>query len=348
MTNLATFEPKRILVCQLRQIGDVLLTTPSIRLLKERYPNAAIDIFTEKKCTPVLENNPHVRRIWALNKKELPNFLAELKFYARIARENYDLIVDFQQLPRCRFVTLMSRAQVRLSYPPPWYNRLLYTHWAKPVPAYSGSYRASILAPLGIAWSGQAPEIFLTEAETAWAREYLAGFGLAAGSFITLDPTHRRTTRLWPARHYGAMIGQVHAARPDLRFLILYGPGEADMAREVLDHCPAPEACVFPDTVIGLRQMAAVQSLARLHVGNCSGPRHFAVAVNTPTLTVLGATSGGWRFPSDDHQDIFEDLPCRPCNENTCSRSDHACLENLPPRRVADRVLEILSARGSS
>jgi heptosyltransferase-2/heptosyltransferase-3 len=348
MTDLATFKPKRILVCQLRQIGDVLLTTPSIRLLHERYPDAAIDIFTEKKCTPVLENNPHVRKIWALNKKELPNFWAELKFYARIARENYDLVVDFQQLPRCRFVTLMSRARVRLSYPPPWYNRLLYTHWSKPVHGYSGSYRASILAPLGIAWQGQAPEIFLTVDETAWAREYLAGFGLAPGRYITLDPTHRRSTRLWPARHYGAMIGQVHAARPDLRFLILYGPGEADMAREVLDHCPAPEACVFPDTVIGLRQMAAVQSLARLHVGNCSGPRHFAVAVNTPTLTILGATSSGWRFPSEQHQDIFEDLPCRPCNQNTCARKDHACLENLPPRRVADRVLEILSAQATA
>lgn len=348
MTDLATFKPKRILVCQLRQIGDVLLTTPSIRLLHERYPDAAIDIFTEKKCTPVLENNPHVRKIWALNKKELPNFLAELKFYARIAAENYDLVVDFQQLPRCRFVTLMSRAKVRLSYPPPWYNRLLYTHWAKPVPAYSAGYRASILAPLGITWRNQAPEIFLTADETAWAREYLAGFGLAQGQYITLDPTHRRSTRLWPARHYGAMIGQVHAARPDLRFLILYGPGEADMAREVLGHCPAPEACVFPDTVIGLRQMAAVQSLARLHVGNCSGPRHFAVAVNTPTLTILGATSGGWRFPSEQHQDIFEDLPCRPCNQNTCARKDHACLENLPAQRVADRVLEIVSAQATA
>jgi heptosyltransferase-2/heptosyltransferase-3 len=345
MTSLEDFRPRRILVCQLRQIGDVLLTTPSIRLIKERYPEADLDVFTEKKCTPVLKNNPHVRKIWALDKKELPHFLAELRFYARIARENYDLIVDFQQLPRCRFVTLMSRARVRLSYPPPWYNRLLYTHWAKPVPAYSGSYRASILAPLGIAWSGQAPEIFLTEAETAWAREYLAARKLTPGAYITLDPTHRRTTRLWPARHYGAMIGQVHAARPDLRFLILYGPGEADMAREVLDHCPTPEACVFPDTVIGLRQMAAVQSLARLHVGNCSGPRHFAVAVNTPTLTILGATSGGWRFPSDEHQDVFEDLPCRPCNENTCARSDHACLENLPPDRVAGRILDILGSR---
>lgn len=344
MTDLATFTPRRILVCQLRQIGDVLLTTPSIRLLRERYPHAAIDVFTEKKCTPVLENNPFVRKVWALNKKELPHFPAELKFYARIARENYDLVVDFQQLPRCRFVTLLSRAEVRLSYPPPWYNRLLYTHWSPQIPAYSAGYRASILAPLGISWTGQAPEIFLTADETAWAREYLAGFGLAPGQYITLDPTHRRSTRLWPARHYGAMIGRVHAARPDLRFFILFGPGERDMAREVLDHCPAAQACVLPDTVIGLRQMAAVQSLARLHVGNCSGPRHFAVAVNTPTLTILGATGGGWRFPSKDHEDIFEELPCRPCNQNTCARKDHACLENLSPDRVGGRILDILGA----
>ena len=344
MTDLHAFTPQRILVCQLRQIGDVLLTTPSIRLLHERYPSASIDVFTEKKCLPVLENNPHVRRVWALDKKSLPNFLAELRYYARIAAEKYDLVVDFQQLPRCRFVTLMSRARVRLSYPPPWYNRLLYTHWAEPINGYSGKFRASMLAPLGIVWDGQAPELFLTEKEESWAREYLAGYSLTPGSFVTLDPTHRRTTRLWPARHYGAMIDRVHASRPDLRFFLLFGPGEADMAREVLEHCASREACVLPDHVIGLRQMAAVQSMARLHVGNCSGPRHFAVSVNTPTLTILGATGGGWRFPSDDHADIFEDLPCRPCNENFCARKDHACLETLAPDRVAERVLSVLEA----
>lgn len=344
MTDLSSFSPERILVCQLRQIGDVLLTTPSIRLLHERYPAAAIDVFTEKKCAPVLDNNPHVRRVWALDKKALPNFLAELRYYARIAAENYDLVVDFQQLPRCRFVTLLSRAEVRLTYPPPWYNRLLYTHWAPPTPGYSGRFRAGILAPLGIVWNGQAPELFLTDEEKRWAETYLAGFDLERGRFITLDPTHRRSTRLWPARHYADMVARVHAARPDLRFFILFGPGEEAMAREVLEHCPVPEACVLPDTLIGLRQMAAVQSMARLHVGNCSGPRHFAVSVNTPTLTILGATGGGWRFPSEAHSDIFEDLPCRPCNENFCARKDHACLENLSPRRVADRVLEILGA----
>jgi heptosyltransferase-2/heptosyltransferase-3 len=164
-----------------------------------------------------------VRHVWALDKRALPHFFSELAYYARIARENYDLVVDFQQLPRCRFVTLMSRAEVRLSYPPPWYNRLLYTHWTQPAPAYSAEYRVGILAPLGITWDGLPPEIFLTDAEKAWARDYLAGLGLAPGTFITLDPTHRRVTRLWPSRHYGTMIGLVHAARPDLRFLILYG-----------------------------------------------------------------------------------------------------------------------------
>ncbi|NCD25323.1 MAG: glycosyltransferase family 9 protein [Deltaproteobacteria bacterium] len=341
MTDLATFQPRRILVCQLRQIGDVLLTTPSIRLLNERFPDAAIDVFTEKKCLPVLEHNPRLRRVWTVDKKALPTFFHELAFYARIARENYDLVVDFQQLPRCRFVTLMSRARVRLSYPPPWYNRLLYTHWTPLCGGYSAKHRASMLAPLGIAWQGESPEIFLTEAETAWARAYLDGLGLEPGAFATLDPTHRRVTRRWPARHYGAMIGHVHAARPDLRFLILFGPGERDMAAEVLNHCPAPEACVLPDNVIGLRQMAAVQSLAKLHVGNCSGPRHFAVAVGCPTLTILGATSGAWRFPSNAHHDIHADISCRPCNQNTCSRKDLACLEGLAPEVVGQRVLDI-------
>ena len=336
-----TFAPKRILVCQLRQIGDVLLTTPSIRLLRERYPDAVLDVFTEKKCLPVLEHNPHINTIWALDKKELPTLIHELAFYGRVAH-HADLVVDFQQLPRCRLVTLISRAKVRLSYFPPWYNRLLYTHWVTLSGGYSAKHRASMLAPLGITWNGEAPEVFLTKAEKDWAKAFLDEHKLLPGSFLTVDPTHRRITRMWPAWHYGQMLGQVYAARPDIRFLLLFGPGERELAAQVLKYCPTPEAIVLPQEIISLRQMAAVQSLARLHVGNCSGPRHFAVAVGCPSLTILGATSGAWRFPSDKHHDIFTDLACRPCNQNFCARNDMACLEGLAPEIVSHRVLEFL------
>lgn len=69
------------------------------------------------------------------------------------------------------------------------------------------------------------------------------------------------------------MMGQVYARRPDLRFLLFYGPEEKHMAEEVLGHCPVPEAVVIPENVVGLRQMAALQSwrgcmwvIARLRV----------------------------------------------------------------------------------
>ena len=52
--------PRNILVCQQRQIGDVLLTTPLLELLKRRWPQARVTLFTEAKCIPLLEGNPHV------------------------------------------------------------------------------------------------------------------------------------------------------------------------------------------------------------------------------------------------------------------------------------------------
>ena len=142
--DLATFSPKRILVCQLRQIGDVVLATPSIELLKRRYPDAEIHLLTEKKCAPLLEHNPHLGKVWALDKKVLSSLPQEIAWYWHVARTGYDLVVDFQQLPRCRWVVAFSGAPVRLSYTPPWYTRLLYTHSSDMLDGYSEQIVAAV------------------------------------------------------------------------------------------------------------------------------------------------------------------------------------------------------------
>ena len=168
--DLATFSPQRILVCQLRQIGDVVLATPSIELLKRRYPDAEIHLLTEKKCAPLLEHNPHLGKVWELDKKLLSSLPQEIAWYWHVARTGYDLVVDFQQLPRCRWVVAFSGAPVRLSYTPPWYTRLLYTHSADMLDGYSAMSKASVLRPLGIEWNGERPRVYLTDGEHAFAR----------------------------------------------------------------------------------------------------------------------------------------------------------------------------------
>lgn len=340
---------RRILVCQLRQIGDVLLSTPSLELLARRYPGAEIHMFTEKKCLPMLLGNPHVHKVWAVDKKALPTLFHELAFYRRVAAGGFDLAVDFQQLPRCRWVMGLSRARVRLSFPPPWYLRFLYTHWARPQPAYAGAYKAGVLAPLGIRWQGERSRLYLSGEEKTAARALLEELHLTGNTFVTVDATHRHPTRRWPAVHFAALMDMMAEARPDLRFLLPYGPGEADEVRALRDLCRHKSRVIVPADALSLRLMAACMERAAMHMGNCSAPRHIAVAVDTPSFTILGATGPGWTFPSPEHADIqgkaFFDMPCQHCNKNACP-CGIPCLTRLTPDLVFPRVMEHLQRHG--
>ncbi|MGE4296785.1 MAG: glycosyltransferase family 9 protein [Desulfovibrionaceae bacterium] len=343
---------RKILLCQLRQIGDVLLATPAARMLAERFPGAEIHFLTEKKCAQVLEHNPHIHTVWTIDKKAFGGpfgLLREVAWYWRVARQGFDIVVDFQQLPRCRWVVAFSGAPLRLSYKGPWYTRWLFTHASDPVHGYSALTKASSLGPLGLAWQGERPLMVITDKEKAWARQWLAARGIGLEHrLVTVDPSHRRATRRWPASSYGRLIAAAAAADPSLRFLVLWGPGEEGDARAVAQAAGLGARCVVPDACISLRQLAACVDAAALHVGNCSAPRHMAVAVGTPSLVVLGATSQAWTFPSDRypgvaHKALALGLDCQPCNRNDCPR-DLACLTGLAPERVLEEMLAMLGA----
>jgi ADP-heptose:LPS heptosyltransferase len=341
---LDTFHPQKILVCQLRQIGDVILVTPLIRILKKRYPDADIDVFTEKKCAPVLYNSPDISTIWELDKQKHAGIFKSLALYRTIGRQGYDLVVDCQQLPRCRFVTLFSQAEIRISYPPPWYNRFLYTHWATPQQGYAGQYKASFLSPLGITWQGERPRIYLSQSELRGAETFFAQHGLArqGGPVLTIDPTHRRASRRWPAKHYSRLLRLLADEVTGLVAILLYGPGEKEEVAEIARQSGMSDRCIVPKNMLSLREMAAVIAKADLHVGNCSAPRHIAVAVDTSSLAILGSTSKAWTFPAPEHLDITHDLPCQPCNKDVCPFGTNQCLQELSPETVSKKIMTLL------
>ncbi len=332
------FAPKRILVCQLRQLGDVILTTPALQLLHEHYPQAELHLFTEKKCVPLLENNPHVHKIWGLDKKALPTLLHEIVYYWRVARQDFDLVVDFQQLPRCRWVVGFSGAPMRLSYTPPWYTHALYNIHGPKEAGYAAKTKADVLRVLGITYNNERPQLYLTETEQHAARCLLHDLGLQSEHrLITLDPTHRRLTRRWPARHYASLMQILTEKYPQIRFMPLWGPGEEQDIQtlcQLFTECGGhKDRLLLPDRILSLREMAACIGVARLHIGNCSAPRHMAVALDVPSCTMLGATDSAWTYPSPKHHTVNADLVCQPCNKNDCSH--RSCLEHLLPTTVA-------------
>lgn len=342
--NLDRYNPKKILLCQQRQIGDVAVFTSSISLVAKKYPDARLHVLTEQKCAPVLDHHPLVSHVHAIRRgKGLWN---ALKLYLAIRRQRYDMIIVFQLLPRMRMATFFSGAPVRIGVAKNGSSTWPFTHTAPtPKGGYAGRAKASVLTPLGIEWNEEPPRMYVSDEERAWADEHLKSLGLKDGeTLVSVGATHRSRTRRWFSERYAETISLMAKARPDLKFYLLYGPGERETVEKVLANTTAPELCILPpEEPPSLRKNAAIIDRAALHVGNCSAPRHFATALGTPTLTVIGSNGEtAWTFPSPEHQYAHVVVPCRKCNTDPCPTGTLQCLKEVTAEKVAERALNML------
>ncbi len=337
--DLSAFSPRKILVCQQRQLGDVLLATPVFELLKRRYPQAELHLFTEKKCVPLLRHNPYIDAFHLIDKQK--GFFGQIAFYRKVAQQRFDMAINFQQLPRCRMMTWFTHAPVRLSYDTGFWNNRIYTHVVPEKKGYACLAKASLLECLGLRWQGEPPRIWLTEEEEEQACDLLRQCGFEGGQqLITIDATHRRATKRWPPENYAELIGLLAGSDPDLRFFLLRGPGEDADVLHLRSLCKEQDRIFLPPQVPDLRLSAACIKKAVLHIGNCSAPRHMAVACGTPSLTLTGASGPLWTYPGPLHAHMSAGLSCCPCDKTECS--DMRCMTLITPEMVFEKALGLL------
>ena len=348
MNDLSAFSPRRILVCQQRQIGDVLLTVPVFRALRKRFPQAELHLFTEKKCEPLLRHHPCIDAFHLIDKKD--GLFQQLAFYRKVAACRFDLVIDLQQLPRCRAMTLLSRAPVRLSFPSSPLIHWRYTHLTEPEDGYASQTKVSLLKPLGIRWDGFGPDIHFLAEEREKARELLRASGWHRGRLVSIDSTHRRPSKRWPAERFAALIHKLSVQEDDLCFLLLRGPGEDKAIVALRELCLrlgiASEKLCVPAQIPDIRLSAACIAEAALHIGCCSSPRHIAAAVGTPSLVIPGASGMAWRLPSEKHQELRPALSCQPCSRVDCPAPK--CLLQVTPDMALLKALEMLKAFSSN
>jgi ADP-heptose:LPS heptosyltransferase len=302
----------RILLIQLRQVGDVILTTPIAHILKKERPETRVAFLTESPNHHLLANNPYIDEIIVTKRKD--GIWRTVKTIWGLRRRRFDAVLDFMANPRSAQLVFGSGAPIRISYPKKGRGRL-YTHQVPPTDGYAVTYKKSLLQPLGITSDWLRPEIFLTPAERESGQKLRRELQSRPDQrIVTVDPSHRRATRRWPEAHFGELC-RLLAEKLALLPIVLWGPDERPVA-EAVAKASQGRAVIAPPT--DLRESAALTAAADVHVGNCSAPRHIAVAVETPSFTILGSTSRGWAYPSDRHANVRSGIDCQPCNKNHC------------------------------
>jgi ADP-heptose:LPS heptosyltransferase len=318
--------PKRILVIQLRRIGDCLLTTPLLRALRRHFPEAQIDFLAEHASRRVTEGNPHVDETLVYNKLNAASWL-------KIVRgRHYDWVLDGLSNPRSAVLTLASNARIRSGFSVPFWKFAYNVKVARPpLPEYASLSKLRLMNETINHLGGQIesenllPEFYPTPEERDFAQKWLSVQNLGGAPLVILAPAHRRPVRRWNADGFGK-LSKLLRRKTGARIFAAWGPGEEKTIEDVVKTSEGNVSSLPPTT---LGQMGALLEKCSLMIANDNGPKHLGVAVGAKTLTLYGPTRpSDWNPPEELRHRIFrvKGLGCLGCNRNDCPYH-HECME---------------------
>ncbi|MDD5304457.1 MAG: glycosyltransferase family 9 protein [Elusimicrobia bacterium] len=321
--------PRSILVVQLRRLGDVILTTPALEALKKKYPDAKLDFLVEAPGAEAVAGHPAIDEVLVY---DAAGPLDALRWALKIRARRYDWVVDFLANPRTALLTALSGAKVKAG-PAHVARRWAYNvrMVQSPQACYAALEKVRWLAALGIS-PDDAPQL---------PRLYLAARPQSLHNVVGLVPPSRKETRRWPAPSY-ARLGRLLRDKHGCTLKVFWGPGEKDLADEVVRGIGEGARAI--DETRSISDLARELAACRVVVGNCAGPKHLALALGVPTVTIHGSSDPvAWTPVHPDHRFVrLEELHCIGCRSNDCPYNLE-CMRQLPAERVLPAVEQLLA-----
>lgn len=363
---------KRILVIKLRHIGDVLLTVPAIRALKDTFPGASISALVNAGTQDMLTLNPLIDEVLAYNRslKGLPvteRVKGELGFIAELRRKKFDMTVDLTGGDRPALIGFATGARYRLGYEPKGGfagKKLLYTHLAKrpEVKTHTVLRDLGVLRAFGIDTKDLSVNIYASPEDDKFIDGLLAEKGVKKGEpFVHVHPTSRWLFKCWTDEGMAYVMDRLSQA--GFKVVVTTGPDEKELkkAGSIVKLMKTKPVELLGN--IRLKHLASLSKRAAFFFGVDSAPMHIAAATGTRVISIFGPSGvfdwGQWDnraiqgyaqrqgevnspYPKKSGVQVFganmaiqKDWDCVPCGKDGCKGSKKSdCLDQLDPDYV--------------
>jgi lipopolysaccharide heptosyltransferase I len=294
----------RIAIVKLSSLGDVVHALPVARAIRRTRPDAEITWIVEAREAAVLRSHPDVDRVLAIDTRRWRRGLARPRRLLAAVREvaalrrdlraaRFDVALELQGLVKSGVLTAWTRAPLRIGFASGhcrerWSSVATNRRLTPPADAaHVVDQYLSLLEPLGIAPA--APEFHVPIRPVADRRmeEFLVEQGVKGSDpLVGINPGAGRPDKLWPAAHFATLADRL-ALECGARILLLWGPNEVHLAREIRDRMSA-RAIFAPPT--DLDELTGLLRRASLVVAADTGPLHLAAALGTPCVGLYGPT----------------------------------------------------------
>ncbi len=324
---------RKFLVVRFSSIGDIVLTSPVLRLIKRRIPGAELHFVTKKAFAPLLENNPHIDKLHLLD-DSLWQLIRQLR------AERFDYVIDLHDNLRSLLIKLFSGSRWRTYQKNRWGRWLLVATGINRMKGHIVERYLQTLKPWMVDDDGEGLDFFVSPKTAVRIEDLPPAF---ASGFVALVAGTMHYTKQLPLQKQVDICRRI-----PFPVLILGGKKEADLANEII------RLSGRTDIVNGCGRYSLSESalwikLSKVVVTNDTGLMHIAAAFAKPILVTYGNSVSAfgfdpYRVPSSSR--IFQvDIACRPCSKfggATCPKGHFRCMQQMDSAAIAAAANEIM------
>jgi lipopolysaccharide heptosyltransferase I len=332
-----TAEPsaRRFLIVRLGSLGDVVHAIPAVEALHRHVPGARIDWLVDPRYVELVKLSPAVHRAIPVDPRG--GLLALIRVILGLRREGYEAAIDLQGLFKSAILARLSGARATLGFTRAHLREpgaaVFCTHTGDPgdVP-HVVHKNLALLAELGVRAPQSSFELQVPRTDTA--TRAIAPFG--TDGFALLNPGAAWPNKQWGAERFGTLAAAIRREL-GVRSLVLWGPGEEDLGRGVVE-ASAGAAELSPPTTI--TDLCSIARHARIVVSGDTGPLHLAAAVHAPIVALFGPTLASRNGPWSPADVVVERTnTCECLYQRQCRRtSGRPCIESIEVDEVMQAV----------
>lgn len=332
----------KVLIVRLGSLGDIVHAIPAAAAIRRAFPQSSVDWLVDVRQREVLELVPVVDRRISVNTSRAGSLWSVL---GDLRRTGYDVALDLQGLLKSAALARLSGASRVIGFPADLLReraaRFLYTETAGDVAPHVIDKNLSMLKAVGIRMP--AIEYPLEDRNPAIANEGRLRLGIPEGApFVVINPGAAWPNKRWPPVYF-AEVARGLAERHGLRSLVLWGPGEEQLAQNVVTAADGASAVSPPTTVADL---VSLTKAATLMISGDTGPMHIAAAVGTPLVGIYGPTDPQRNGPWAEDDLVVSRYRSCVCHYQRQCRISGRCLLDISPREVLDLAERRLALHG--
>ena len=332
---------RRILIVRTDRIGDVLLSTPVIKALRQKYPQAYISMMVAAQAKDIVEGNPYLDEVIVYDKEgKHKSWLRSFKFSGRLKKKKFDLAIILHPVNRAHLLAFLAGIPKRLGYNLKLSFLLTHRkeHKKQEGLKHEAEYNLDLLGDLGI--TGNARDLFMPirDESEQWVKDLFEKEGIReTDKLLAINPGASCPSKLWPAGSFAEVAGEL-SCRYNFKILVLAGPKDMLLADQIARKIKGKTINLAGKTSVS--QLASILKRCVLFISNDSGPVHIACALGTPVISIFGRNQAGlsprrWGPLGKLDKYLHKEVGCIQCLAHNCQK-EFACLKAIS---VSDVVL---------